>query len=698
MIASRWLWRTGSVLLGFGGTLLLAASPAHAVQASPRPVTVKQPDGTEIKLYIRGDEFLNFYEDERGYTVIRREIPPPKDRRPAAAARDAGRDQGGWYSYATLGPEGRLVATDLKVGVDPPQDAGLAPRIRPRDNQATPRALARSRATEAARVRPQGDVPNLVILMRFADHSGRAAPSPSDYDVIFNKAGGDPQLAPTGSVRDVYLQNSYNTMRLNSRVVGWVDLPQTEAFYADGDSGLTGRFAEAIRAALDQLDAQVNFKNFDRDVDGQIDAIAFIHSGYGAEWGGEDQDGVDFKHRIWSHQFNIPTWTSQEGVRVRDYHVSTGFWDVQGSEPTHIGVVAHETGHFFGLPDLYDYSDFGSGLGAWSMMANSWGFDGTQQHPPHFDAWSKVQLGWVQPTILTASGMFDAPAVETSPTIFKVAADYRSATEYLLIENRQPIGYDSKMPSGNGGNGGLAIYHIDETKPRNDQPGFSGQSGWPQNNLHYKIALLQADGQFHLERSSQLSQADRRLHGNGDGTDLFRAGHVTQISHTTTPNTNGYQGGVIRRPGHRISSISATGRTMRFRFTKPPSPTLESDDVPVVQDGSAGRGVSAQVSIREGGDPKNLLRLTIQLDRPLEVQITIKANQDLSVREAGDEPEAGSGDEPQEESGNGSAGGAVDEPRSGVETEPADTPSTPAQPKPSTDRKSDELAPYPRRP
>ena len=89
--------------------------------------------------------------------------------------------------------------------------------------------------------------------------------------------------------------------------------------------------------------------------------------------------------------------------------------------------------------------------------------------------------------------MYAAPEVETSPTVFRIDQNLPNG-EYLLIENRQPVGFESVMPQG-----GLAIWHIDESKSSNTEEGYPGQDGWPENNKHYKIALFQADGNFDLE-------------------------------------------------------------------------------------------------------------------------------------------------------------------------------------------------------
>jgi len=294
-------------------------------------------------------------------------------------------------------------------------------------------------------------------MIQFSNHAGRALPSSSDINILFNAPGGDPQLAPTGSVRDVYLQNSYGQMELNSDVSGWITLSKSEQYYANGQSG-DGTLWEALREALDTLDQAIDFTQYDADSDGYIDSIAFIHSGYGAEWGGTDEDGVASADRIWSHRWAIqnPSWTSTEGVRVSDYHISPALWRTSGSDIGRIGVIAHETGHFFGLPDLYDTNGGGAGIGSYGLMANSWDFSGSQLCPPHFSPWSKLQLGWINPVDISQSGEYTIGQSETSNEYF-VITDGFPGNEYLMIENRQNAGFDCSMPQG-----GLAIWHIDD--------------------------------------------------------------------------------------------------------------------------------------------------------------------------------------------------------------------------------------------
>ena len=153
----------------------------------------------------------------------------------------------------------------------------------------------------------------------------------------------------------------------------------------------------AIRYALNYLDSNglVDFTKFDQNHGGYVDAIAFLHSGNGAEWGGYDDRGVYYVDRMWSHKWALWTGTfvSKSGVKVYNYHISPAVWGRTGTTIGRIGVIAHETGHYLGLPDLYDTNGGGSGIGSYGLMANSWGFKGGQYNPPHMSAWSKLQLG-----------------------------------------------------------------------------------------------------------------------------------------------------------------------------------------------------------------------------------------------------------------------------------------------------------------
>jgi len=518
----------GYLLIGIISLFLLTyMKTTYAINASPHPINATQPDGTQIVLRVKGDERFHWQEDANGYTVLR----------------DQGR-----YVYATRGSSGHLVPSDLEVGKASPKAHGLQKRILPskaiinQQRASGPAGSSSEGSSGPEQVPPSGDIKNLVVMVRFSDHANRPLPSTADMDVLFNADTPDLKLAPTGSVKAVYLENSYNQMTLNSTISGWITVSNTEAYYADGASG-TSKLWEALREALTILDPSVDFNEFDSDNDGFIDAITFIHSGYGAEWDANPD-------HIWSHRWAIqPAWTSAENVRVFDYHISPGLWGLSGSDIGRIGVIAHETGHFFGLPDLYDTNDGGAGIGSYGMMANSWGFDGSQHYPPHFSPWSKINLGWVIPTLLNAAGTYDLQHAEEIGAVYRVDNGYPN-DEYLLIENRQPVGFDARMPQG-----GLAIWHIDDTADYNTQ-GYPGQPNWPNNGYHYRVALLQADGNYNLEKG----------HNRGDSDDVWHAGGVHEINETTVPDTDAYQDGIVTSTGNRISNISVAGLSMSFVF------------------------------------------------------------------------------------------------------------------------------------
>jgi M6 family metalloprotease-like protein len=402
-------------------------------------------------------------------------------------------------------------------------------------------------------------VKNLVVLAQFADHADTLIRAPSDYTTLMNAVGGDPTLAPTGSVRDVWKENSYQTLDLVSTVQNWVRLPFTEAYYADNNQGATILYRDQmVTDALAALDATVNFANFDTNNDGYVDAVDVIHSGYASEWDGNPR-------RIWSKQWTLANdWVSNDknangvNVKVSRVHTEPALWDTTGRDICHIGVIAHETGHFFGLPDLYDQDEDGAGAGNWCLMANSWGWSNDQRYPPELCAWSKIQLGYIHPTTVPLStASYVVSQQETSPQAYRVDWGY-SPNEYLLIECRKPVGFDHEIPQG-----GLAIWHIDDNIPHdagagfNQNQGYPGMPGWPGNGAHYGDALLQADGRYDLEKLDNV---------NGDAGDLWHLGGNVMLNEVSLPNCDRYVT-LFQPTGNEISVTgeNATSETFFFR-------------------------------------------------------------------------------------------------------------------------------------
>src|SRR5690606_11344743 len=121
---------------------------------------------------------------------------------------------------------------------------------------------------------------------------------------------------------------------------------------------------------------------------------------------------------------------------------------------TQIGLLAHETGHALGLPDLYDYDGSSQGIGAWGLMGT--GSHNSPHSPAHLGAWEKEQLGWVQVDWLTEDDFeFTMAPVQESRTVFRHDSPDGSG-RYVLLENRQRLGSDRRLPGT-----GLLAWHID---------------------------------------------------------------------------------------------------------------------------------------------------------------------------------------------------------------------------------------------
>jgi len=76
------------------GCFLFITNQLMAVPAKPDPVNIKQPDGTEITVIVRGDERINWTETTDGYTLMR--------------------DSQQYLVYATKDAEGNLTPSNIK--------------------------------------------------------------------------------------------------------------------------------------------------------------------------------------------------------------------------------------------------------------------------------------------------------------------------------------------------------------------------------------------------------------------------------------------------------------------------------------------------------------------------------------------------------------------------------------------------------
>src|SRR5437879_7287427 len=300
----------------------------------------------------------------------------------------------------------------------------------------------------------------VVLLIDFTDVAHDPSHDGPYFDVRMNAAGGSAH-----SVGSYYQEVSRGALTVNATVIPmWFHSTHPMSDYgADSATGVddaNGPIYRLVTEAVRAADATVNFAQFDTNGDGVVDHLMVVHAGAGQESSPSNKD------LIWSHRWDVldadpttpgPQSLTADGVKIYGYTME--------SEDFVIGTVVHEFGHDLGLHDLYDTDGSSAGAGVWDIMSlGSWNGVPAGSSPAHMSAWSLMRLGWVAATDVSRALVGTAvDAVETSGKVFRLSLS-GTTSEYFLIENRQPIGFDAALPGS-----GLLIWHVDDLQASNDQ-------------------------------------------------------------------------------------------------------------------------------------------------------------------------------------------------------------------------------------
>ncbi|HYX82724.1 MAG TPA: M6 family metalloprotease domain-containing protein, partial [Gemmatimonadales bacterium] len=430
-------------------------------------------------------------------------------------------------------------------------------------------SLSGGPSTSATQVSGVLKVP--AILFRFKDSPQPAYLAP-DYDAVLFAAtpsGGRPY-----TYRSFYQQMSNGIFDIQGQSYGYANLDSNEVYYTGGanttcqaqnpynstncngifSSTAISRMQSALKQAIKKLDAQIDFSQYVDPATGYVPLVLFLHEAMGGECGPPNAP----QNHLWAHRYALLTddttqddWPGHPGqkIRISDYILQSGVGGSTSCDPQQImpiGTVAHETGHGFGLPDLYDTDGNSEGIGQWSLMSS--GNFTSPLSPSRMDAWSLNELGWITLAPLTSSGTYTFDAAPLSDTAFYVRVQGANPRgEYFLLENRQRQQSDSalirihcaKWGNPAGCTGGLLVYHADSAKidfAMRIHGGDGLNAGTP-----HGLEIVQADAFGNLDANASASVCTTGAIGlgcsdRGDAGDVYPgATGNTSLIYRTSP-------------------------------------------------------------------------------------------------------------------------------------------------------------------
>ena len=374
-------------------------------------------------------------------------------------------------------------------------------------------------------------------------------------------------------------------------------LPQSMLHYGNGRTTeeIGAKWVELVRDALHAAQADPDGPHLD-----EFNSFLVFHAGVGHETGGlNDIRSVFLAERDFV-DFNGGPLTVG-GVEIEQAWVLPESPSLNGRAGLN-GLLAKFFGHQLGLPGLSNFAAGSPALGSWSLMdigANVSGYVRTDSlawvvgfAPPHPMAWSKMQLGWIEPVVVRRDTVISLLATDRNGDLPKAVRIPIDAREYFLLENRQQRGqrgvvegededkvwidpeqvtieegvwvameeYDAFVPGS-----GVLIWHVDEGVMARAVD-FSAAN----NQAHWQaIALEEADG--YRDIGHPVFERQRQIEGSPD--DPFFVGGQTLFNSATRPDSRSNR---EWETGIEIEVLSAPGDTMqvaiRFGRARPEWP------------------------------------------------------------------------------------------------------------------------------
>lgn len=516
-------------------TLMLAATlTMSAIPAKREWRTVSQSDGTKVTLMLVGDENFHCYQTTDGVPVIE--------------------ENGNYYYANAIGDY--LQKTDMLAHDAEMRSFQESQAIAQFGNEedinrmwkAAPNMqhLRPHRAIGEANGVYEGSKKGIIILVSFNDLDFKDENAKDLYNNIANTPGYKYNSKSIGSVHDYFTDQSNGKFDLTFDVVGPYKAPKSVKYYGENSYGgdQHGRIVELLKFACNSADAEVDFKDYDWDGDGNVDQVFMLYAGEGEATGGPS-------YTIWPHESYIGsgplTAFYLDGVRINTYACSN---ELTYNTLSGIGTFCHEFTHCLGLPDFYDITENSGNqnanyaMGPYDLMCSG-SYNGDSWKPAAYTAYERNFCGWMDLTELTDPIKVEGMKPITDGGEAYVMYNPGNRNEYYIMEHRNNISsWDRGLPGK-----GLLIYHVNYIPSRwkdnsvnvGDTPCMAvvpadniANSSTTRNDLYpYKNIM---GGENSNLFSDDSKPAATLYNANTDGTKLLHV-KVSDITYTTSSKT-----------------------------------------------------------------------------------------------------------------------------------------------------------------